>query len=101
MGMAELIDKWELVSKLITLQNNYNFFKNEWNAERLYREIAKLEIEIAKTPGVEAVLCKDCKHWVQTDDVGYCDNPDGLDNYARPNDFCSYRERRTDETKTD
>ena len=50
--MAELIDKWEVVSKLITLQNNYNFFKNEWDAERLYREIAKLEVEIGKRPGV-------------------------------------------------
>jgi hypothetical protein len=48
----ELIAKWEVVSKLITLQNNYNFFKNEWDAERLYREIAKLEIEIGKTPAI-------------------------------------------------
>lgn len=55
--MTELIDKWEVVNKLITLQNNYNFFKNEWDAERLYREIAKLEIEIGKTPGLQLVSC--------------------------------------------
>ena len=48
----ELIAKWEVVSKLITLQNNYTFFKNEWDAERLYREIAKLELEIGKTPAI-------------------------------------------------
>lgn len=41
------------------------------------------------------VRCKDCKHWVVSDDVGYCDNPDGLDNYARPNDFCSYGKLKT------
>lgn len=44
------------------------------------------------------VRCEDCKHWVCDDDVGYCDNPDGLDNYAKPNDFCSYGERNTDGT---
>jgi hypothetical protein len=65
--MAELIDKWEVVSKLITLQNNYNFFKNEWDAERLCREITKLEIGIGKTPGLEVVRCKDCRYY----------NPDG------------------------
>lgn len=48
------------------------------------------------TDMVEVVRCKDCRHWVVNDDVGYCDNPDGLDNYARPEDFCSYGERRTD-----
>lgn len=55
---------------------------------------------IDKCPTVEAVevvRCKDCKHWIADDDVGYCDNPDGLDNYARPDDFCSCGERRTDE----
>ena len=67
--MAELIDKWEVVSKLITLQNNYTFFKNEWDAERLCREIAKLEIGIGKTHGLELVRCKDCEH--RGDDT-YC-----------------------------
>lgn len=43
----------------------------------------------------DLVRCKDCKHWVANDDVGYCDNPDGIDNYARPNDFCSYGELKT------
>lgn len=43
---------------------------------------------------VPVVRCKDCKHWIECDDVGYCDNPDGLDNYAKPNDFCNYGERR-------
>ena len=63
MGMDELIDKWNVVGKLITLQNNYTFFKNEWDAERLCREIAKLEIEVAKTPGLKLVRCNKCTYW--------------------------------------
>lgn len=45
---------------------------------------------------VEVVRCKDCKHWKSDDDIGHCENPDGLDNYARPDDFCSYGERRAE-----
>lgn len=43
---------------------------------------------------VEVVRCRDCKWWHEDDDVGHCDNPDGLDNYAKPDDFCSYAERK-------
>ena len=101
MGMAELIDKWEVVSKLITLQNNYTFFKNEWDAERLYREIAKLEISVGKTQGLEVVRCKDCKHWGIRENcdpsVKYFCNADALYAWGRPirnaDDFCSYGER--------
>lgn len=49
---------------------------------------------------VEVVRCKDCGYWMKddpSDDVGYCINPDGLDNYAKPDDFCSYGERREGE----
>ena len=109
MGMAELIDKWEVVSKLITLQNNYNFFKNEWDAERLYREIAKLEIAVGKTQGLEVVRCKDCKHWHE--ETNWCTKHShfvGRDGMAchpsqssewkmfNADDFCSYGERKSD-----
>ena len=44
------------------------------------------------------VRCKDCKHWNQSGGLeSYCTNPDGLDNYARHDDFCSYGERREGE----
>ena len=43
---------------------------------------------------VEVVRCRECKWWHEDDDVGYCDNPDGLDNYAKPDEFCSYGERK-------
>ena len=51
----DLINKWEVVNKLIQLQNQYNFYKNVWDAEVLYRRIAELEIGIGKTPTVDAV----------------------------------------------
>ena len=43
---------------------------------------------------VPVVRCRECKWWQADDDVGHCDNPDGLDNYAKPEDFCSYGERK-------
>lgn len=46
---------------------------------------------------VEVVRCKDCEHWREEDDIGYCENPYGLDNYARPYDFCSYGERKAND----
>ena len=57
---------------------------------------------IPRVDAVEVVRCKDCKYWGQDvcsytgDDESFCTNPDGLDNYAHPDDFCSYGERRTD-----
>ena len=43
---------------------------------------------------VPVVRCRECKWWHEDDDIGYCDNPDGLDNYAKQDDFCSYGERK-------
>ena len=50
-----------------------------------------------KMPTIDAVpvvRCRECKWWKEDDDTGHCDNPDGLDNYAKPDDFCSYGERK-------
>lgn len=91
--MVEMIDKWEVVSKLITLQNNYNFFKNEWDTERLYREIAKLEIEIGKEKGIEIISCENCTHH-DTEDCPqnrvWCKY---LRRYMKLDGYCSYGER--------
>ena len=43
---------------------------------------------------VPVVRCRECKWWHEDDDIGHCDNPDGLDNYAKPDDFCSYGKRK-------
>ena len=52
---------------------------------------------IKTAPTVDAVpvvRCRGCKWWQEDDDIGHCDNPDGLDNYAKPEDLCSYGERK-------
>ena len=52
---------------------------------------------IEKAPTIDAVpvvRCRECKWWQEDDDIGHCDNPDGLDNYAKPEDFCSYGKRK-------
>ena len=97
MTMAELIDKCEVVSKLFKIQNNYTFFKNEWDAERLYREIAKLEIEVGKTRGLEVVLCKNCaNHYAIScsDGMVWCKT---MCRYMKEDGFCSLGERKRHE----
>lgn len=49
--------------------------------------------EIPYMPTVDAVpvvRCRECKHWKHDDDIGWCENPDGVGNYSDPDDFCSY-----------
>ena len=59
------------------------------------KEDCLTEIDAAPTvDAVEVVRCRECKWWQEDDDIGHCDNPDGLDNYAKPEDFCSYGEKR-------
>ena len=90
MGMAEMIDKWEVVNKLIQLENQYNFYKEKWDADVLYRRIVELEIGIGKTPGLQVVRCKDCavphNKWLG------CPKLRGL--VPPPDFYCAYGERR-------
>jgi len=58
----ELISKWDVVNKLIQLENNYQFYKEQWDADVLYRRICELEIGIGKTPGVTV------QEWVSVKD---------------------------------
>ena len=53
---------------------------------------------------VEVVRCKDCKSWkCLMEDRGLCKHPtftledDAIDPLTKPNDFCSYGERREGE----
>ena len=58
---------------------------------------------ISNAPTINAVpvvRCRECKWWQEDDDIGHCDNPDGLDNYAKPEDFCPYGEKRRDKDGT-
>lgn len=58
------------------------------------RTIGHKHIDLSDMPTIELVRCRECKWWHEDDDIGHCDNPDGLDNYAKPDDFCSYGERK-------
>ena len=51
--MAEYINKFDVVNKLIRLENNYQFYKEEWDADTLYRRICELEIGIGKEPAAD------------------------------------------------
>ena len=68
------------------------------NKKAIYREAilaVRSILHSAKAiDAVPVVRCRECKWWQEDDDVGHCDNPDGLDNYAKPDDFCSYGERK-------
>ena len=68
------------------------------NKKAIYREAilaVRSILHSAKTiDAVPVVRCRECKWWQEDDDIGHCDNPDGLDNYAKPDDFCSYGERK-------
>lgn len=43
--------------------------------------------------------CWECKHWGGIDEYGdgFCHNPDGIDNIAKSEDFCSYFEPKESE----
>ena len=62
------------------------------NAYHLTNYATLILREAPTVDAVEVVRCCECKWWHEDDDVGYCDNPDGLDNYAKPDEFCSYGE---------
>lgn len=96
----QLLDEFkrEIMSEFIIMCKGNDFKKLTLlkigdTIDRIYEKYSALP----STYAVEVVRCKDCRHWVVNDDVGYCDNPDGLDNYARPEDFCSYGERKDGE----
>jgi hypothetical protein len=92
--MSELIDKNEVVNKLIRLENAYQFYKEKWDADVLYRRICELEIGIGKTPGKEICYCKDC--------ANTCDGNSGLiclvwGAGTSPNGWCYKGERKENE----
>lgn len=61
--MAEMVNKCDVVNRLIRLENNYQFYKEQWDADVLYRRICELELSIAKMPGVDVVRCEKCHHY--------------------------------------
>ena len=95
----DLINKWDVVNQLIRLENNYQFYKEQWDAETLYRRICELEIGIGKTPtvdAVEVVRCKNCKmRCPESVCIAKHCTLTGIP--VDDDDFCSYGERRDGE----
>lgn len=52
---GDLIRKCDVVSKLIHLENEYQFHKPNWDADTLYRKLIEVELEIGKTAAPTAV----------------------------------------------
>ena len=48
---------------------------------------------------VEVVRCKYCKHWVNGKSCAYCNRLGGMMCDTVENDFCSYGERKDNETE--
>ena len=88
--MAELLDKWDVVNKLIRIENQYQFYKEKWDADVLYRRICELEVGLGKTPGVVLVHCKECVRYNTSGfaaGFGWCE---AWDSGRMDNDFCSH-----------
>ena len=93
MMMARLID----AGKLLEIYKKWipQLLPKEDEGDRRGVETCIMVLEDMQTvDAVPVVRCRECKWWQEDDDVGHCDNPDGLDNYAKPEDFCSYGERK-------
>lgn len=91
-------------SRLIDINpiiRNLTAMKSMYDAIALDGMIKALD-EAPTVDAVEVVRCKDCVYWGQDacsstgDDESFCTNPDGLDNFVHPDDFCSYGERKND-----
>ena len=97
--MAEYIEKWSVVNRLIDIENEFQQYKPFHGFEHaMYRKICEAEIAIGKTQATDVapvVRCKDCKHYE-------IHKPKVLENCERkgyiipmkPDDFCSYGERK-------
>lgn len=89
----EYIDRKSLI-KEIEMQRNAS--KNSYPRRHFVVGDVLDCIKKARAADVAPVVrCQECKHWGGVDEYGdgYCKNPDGIDNIAKENDFCSYGER--------
>ena len=95
--MADLINKWDVVSKLIDLENEFQQYKPFRGFEHaMHRKICELEMQIGKTPtvdAVEVVHCYECKKNGNDEECPLL----SMMQYTEDDDFCSYGERREGE----
>ena len=66
------------------------------DGEVLYRVSPQDIIETPTADVVEVVRCRDCKYWGGSTFGYVCEAWSGMDlkHHTRPNDFCSYGERK-------
>lgn len=98
--MAEYIERRKVSNACYAVFEDVVRHPEKLTAEEVSQTLLRFEKAINSVSAAEVapvVRCKDCKHWHPDDDEGHCDNPDGLDNYARADDFCSYGERKEGE----
>ena len=92
--MAEYIEKWSVVNRLIDIENEFQQYKPFHGFEHaMYRKICEAEIAIGKTQAVDAVpvvRCKDCKYF----ETRLCENEDNYDDW-----FCADGERKYEVSK--
>lgn len=102
--MVEYVEKHKIINLLTALENEFQQFKPFKGFEHaMYRKLCETEIAIGKLPAadvVPVVRCKDCK-W-------FADNNGGQwygcqmfqvvritpEDAPKPDDFCSYGERK-------
>lgn len=102
--MVEYVEKHKIINLLTALENEFQQFKPFKGFEHaMYRKLCETEIAIGKLPTadvVPVVRCKDCK-W-------FADNNGGQwygcqmfqvvwntpEDAPKPDDFCSYGERK-------
>ena len=64
--MAEYIEKWSVVNRLIDIENEFQQYKPFHGFEHaMYRKICEAEIAIGKTQAADVepvVRCQECKH---------------------------------------
>lgn len=102
--MAEYIEKHKAVNLLTSLENEFQQFKPFKGFEHaMYRKLCETEIAIGKLPAagvVPVVRCKDCKWFVDNNGGEWygCKMFQVVritpEDAPKPNDFCSYGERK-------
>lgn len=102
--MAEYIEKHKAVNLLTALENEFQQFKPFKGFEHaMYRKLCETEIAIGKLPAadvVPVVRCKDCKWFVDNNGGEWygCKMFQVVritpEDAPKPDDFCSYGERR-------
>ena len=103
--MAEYIEKWSVVNRLIELENEFQQYKPFHGFEHaMYRKICEAEIAIGKTQAADVapvVRCKDCRYSYETFGFLYCTKGVCVDCAVPEKFYCAEGKRRTDDGKTD